>query len=67
MKGLNVLFFKGFHPQNIFILFLFFMNIYLLRDKEFDTTYEEYEIIYPDGAPGYISKDDFDSVQVILF
>ena len=28
--------------------------------------YKEKEVIYPDGTSNYITKDDFDCVQVIL-
>ena len=34
--------------------------------ENFDTTLEDYKVIYDDGTSDYITKDDFDCVQVIL-
>ena len=34
--------------------------------KYFNKNLEEYKVIYPDETPDYITKDDFDSVQIIL-
>ena len=31
----------------------------------FNTTLEEYRVIYPKGTPDYITKDNFDNVYVI--
>ena len=30
----------------------------------FNTTLEEYKVIYPDATSDYITKHDFDSVQI---
>ena len=58
------LFFEGFQPQNVLILFLNFVkHSYLLTDVEyFNTTFEE----YLDGISDYITKDECDGAQVIL-
>ena len=32
----------------------------------FNTTVEEYKVIYPSETSDYITKDDFDDVHVIL-
>ena len=58
------LFFDGFQPQNVLILFLYFMkHSYLPTDVEyFNTTFEE----YLDGTSDYITRDECDRVQVIL-
>ena len=34
--------------------------------KHFDTTLEEYKVVYPNRTSNYITKDDFDYVKVIL-
>ena len=34
--------------------------------KYFDTTLEEYKVVYPNRTSNYITKDDFDYVKVIL-
>ena len=31
-----------------------------------NTSFEEYKVIYPDETSDYITKDEFDSGQVIL-
>ena len=39
-----------------------------IGDKEyFNTTLEEYRVKYLNGTSDYITKCDFDGVQVILF
>ena len=32
----------------------------------FNTALEEYKVIYPNGTSGYIKRDDFGDVQIIL-
>ena len=34
--------------------------------KHFDTTLEEYKVVYPNRTSNYITKYDFDYVKVIL-
>ena len=37
----------------------------IMNTEYFNTTFEEYKVIKPDGTSDYITKNDFGSVQVI--
>ena len=62
------LLFEGFQAQNVLILFLFSMKYSHLLTilGYFNTTLEEYKVIYRDGTSDYITEGAFDGVQVIL-
>ena len=80
MIRLNVIFLKFFRLE-IFSFFVvlhvncknyyFINNFLLLRilgiQNIFNTTLEEYKAIYLDAISVYITNDDFDGVQVIVF
>ena len=39
----------------------------IMDEYYFNTTIKEYKVIYHDETSGYIAKDGFDGIQVILF
>ena len=41
------------------------MNEGIGNIEYFNSTLEEYRVIYPKGTPDYITKDNFDNVHVI--
>lgn len=39
----------------------------IMDEYYFNTTIKEYQVVYHDETSGYIAKDGFDGIQVILF
>ena len=63
------LFFEGLKHVLIFFLFSIkhsYPDRFIGNIEYCNTTLEDSEVIFLDGASDYIPKDDFDGVQVIL-
>ena len=62
------LFFKDSQSQNVLSFFFFSMkhSFFLILLGYFTSTTERFKVIFPNGIYHYITKNDFDDVQVIF-